>query len=150
MWREPNNTGIIVFAKVQERFRVHCQVNQGPLVTHYNDVTWASWRFLSSAIWLFVQQLIQTNIKENISAPPNWTCERGIHRSPHKGPVMRKMFLFQGVIKWWSFVVGWGWGWGSRSPGICLYIYPIALKFGRSFDSKTVDKSVKLRRGTII
>ena len=36
---------------------------------HYNDVIWASWRLKSHATPLFVQQLIQTDTKENITGP---------------------------------------------------------------------------------
>ena len=42
---------------------------------YYSDVTWATWRITSSEILLFVQQLIQINNKENITAPHYWTCE---------------------------------------------------------------------------
>ena len=45
---------------------------------------------------LFVQQLVKTNIKGNINALHYWPFVGGIHRwlvdSPHKGPVIRKVF----------------------------------------------------------
>ena len=34
----------------------------------YSDITWALWHLKSSATWLFVQQLILGNNKENIIA----------------------------------------------------------------------------------
>ena len=69
---------------------------------HYSDVTWTSWRLKSPATSLFVQPLVQVHIKEKHQSPTSLALVRGIHRwpvgSPHKGPVMRKMFLFADAI----------------------------------------------------
>ena len=70
------------------------------MVIHHNDVTWLTWHLKSPATWLFVQQLVPANIKENIEARHYWPFMRGIHQSPvdfpswwlmdspHKGPFM--------------------------------------------------------------
>ena len=48
---------------------------------------WARWRLKSPASWLFIQPFIQTQLKENIKAPPHWplwrefTGDRWIHRT---------------------------------------------------------------------
>ena len=47
----------------------------------FNDVTWVSWRFKSSAIQLIVQQFIQSNNNENIDVPYDWPFVWGIHRT---------------------------------------------------------------------
>ena len=74
----------------------------GPLITMTS--LWAQWRLKSPASRLFTQLFIQSQIKENIKAPRHWPL--GIHRwpvnSPHKGPVTRKMFLFDDVIMCWG------------------------------------------------
>ena len=63
--------------------------------------------------------IIEAQINENIKAPRYWPFVRGIHRgpmnSPHKGPVVRKMFPFDDVrltIKaWWEIcIIGSLWG----------------------------------------
>ena len=63
--------------------------------------SWAWWRRKSPASWLFTQPFIQAQIKKNQSSS-SLAFVRGIHRwpvnSPHKGPVMRKMFPFDDVI----------------------------------------------------
>ena len=62
---------------------------------------WARWRITSPASRLFTQRCIQAQIKENINAL-SLAFVRGIHRwpvnSPHKWPVMQKMFPFDDVI----------------------------------------------------
>ena len=51
--------------------------------------------------------LFKAQIKENIKAPLHWPLcgggggGGGLHRSPHKWPVTRKMFPFDVVIMWW-------------------------------------------------
>ena len=68
---------------------------------YYINVTWASWCLKSLATGLFVQQSVWASIKENIKT---WLLAfvRGIHRwlvdSPHKGPVMWKLFLCHDII----------------------------------------------------
>ena len=47
----------------------------------YNDITWVSWHLKSPAIWLFVQQSVQTNNKDNIKLPFYWSFACGIHWS---------------------------------------------------------------------
>ena len=49
---------------------------------HYIGVTSASWLLKSPAPQLFVQELVQTNNKENIKVPHNWPLVGGIHLSP--------------------------------------------------------------------
>ena len=39
-------------------------------VIHCSDITWASWRPKSPAIWLFVQQIVQADSNENTKCPP--------------------------------------------------------------------------------
>ena len=63
------------------------------------------WRLKSPAPRLFTQPFIQAQIKKHqISA--SLAFVRGIHRwpvnSPHKGPVTRKMFIFDDVIMSWQ------------------------------------------------
>ena len=62
---------------------------------------WARWRFKSLASRLFTQPFFQAQIKENTKAPRHWPLW-GNHRwpmnSPHKGPVTRRMLLFDDVI----------------------------------------------------
>ena len=49
----------------------------------------------------------QAQIKENIKVLSHWHILRGVHRwlqaSPHKGPVTRKMFSFDGVTMYWNY-----------------------------------------------
>ena len=63
---------------------------------------WAWWHLKTPASPLFTQPFIQSQIKENIKSTRHWAFVRGIHRwpgnSPHKWPVMWKMFPFDDVI----------------------------------------------------
>ena len=43
---------------------------------HYNNVIWASYRLKSLATWMFVQQLVQFNWKENNKTMHNWPSLR--------------------------------------------------------------------------
>ena len=69
----------------------------------------ARWRLKSPASRLFTQPFVQTQIKETIKAPRHWPFVWGIHRwsvnSPHKGPVMWKMFPFDDVFMVFSHLV---------------------------------------------
>ena len=56
---------------------------------------WARRRLKSPASRLFTQPFIRAQIKENIKAPRHWPL---CGNSPHKWPVMRKMFPFDDVI----------------------------------------------------
>ena len=62
--------------------------------THYMDMIWKSWWIKSPAIQLSIQELVETDNKENTKASHRWSCVMGIHwlpvESPDKGPVMRK------------------------------------------------------------
>ena len=55
-----------------------------------------SWRLKSPAIWLFVEHIMLTNIKEDSKASHYWPFVRAIHRypvdSPQKGIVTRQKF----------------------------------------------------------
>ena len=55
-----------------------------------------------TSLTFFTQSCIQEQIKESNQSSPTLAFARGIHRgpvnSPHKGPVTRKMFPFDGVI----------------------------------------------------
>ena len=74
-----------------------------PNIYHTITVTswWARWRFKSPASRLFIQPVIQAQIKENIKALRHWLCEGN---SPVTGefPAQRasnaKMFPFHDVI----------------------------------------------------
>ena len=62
-----------------------------------------SWCLISSAIWLWVQQLVVTNNKEDIKALHYWTFVRRIHHwwpvdSLHNGPVIQKVFRCHGIF----------------------------------------------------
>ena len=61
---------------------------------HHNNM---SWHFDSLALWLFVQKVVNAYSKSIIKAHLVWHFERGIHQkqedSPHKGPVMSKLFF---------------------------------------------------------
>ena len=63
---------------------------------------WVRWRLKSPAATLFTQPFIQAQIKKKFKSSASLAFVRGIHRwpvnSPHKGPVTRKMFLFDDVI----------------------------------------------------
>ena len=65
----------------------HVSVRDYFVITVTSQWTW--WHLKSPASRLFTQVLIQAQIKENIRWPVN---------SPHKGPVMWKMFPFDDVI----------------------------------------------------
>ena len=64
------------------------------------------WYCITMMSRLFTQWFIQAHIKENIIAPRHWLFVWGIHRwplkSPHKGPVMGKLFPFDDVIMVWK------------------------------------------------
>ena len=56
---------------------------------------------------VFNKIFVQTQIKENIKSSASLAFVRAIHQwpvgSPHKEPVMQKMFPFDDVIMWcWS------------------------------------------------
>ena len=60
---------------------------------------WPRWRLISPASRLFTQPFIQTQIKENIKLRATGLCAgKSPVNSPHKGPVTRKMILFDDVI----------------------------------------------------
>ena len=76
---------------------------------HYNDVTRTWWRLGSQTIQLFVQMLVQTNIKANIKSAHHWPFVTGINwcslDSPHKGPVMWKAFPCHDIVMLWGWYV---------------------------------------------
>ena len=85
--------------------------------SNYSDVSWASWYLKSMATWLYVNQLVQANDKENTQSLHYWPIVNGWQvDSPHKGPVMLKMFpchailmterFFQGISSSWSDIKG--------------------------------------------
>ena len=63
---------------------------------------WSQWHPRSPASRLFTELFIQVQIQENINAPRYRPLVRGIHQwpvnSPHKGPVMWKIFPYDDVI----------------------------------------------------
>ena len=64
---------------------------------------WARLLLKSPASRLFIQPFVQVLVKENIKAPCHWPLrgeftDDGWVDSPHKGPVMRKMFPLDDVI----------------------------------------------------
>ena len=71
------------------------------LLLHYSDVKWARWRRKSPAQPLFTQPFIQMQIKKTSKLRVTGLCvgkSPGPVNAPHKGPVTRKMFLFDDVI----------------------------------------------------
>ena len=75
---------------------LHCENLQ-----HYGDLIMSSMvSQINSPDWLFAQLFIRAQIKRNIKVPRHFV--RGIHqspvKSPHKGPVTRKLFPFDDVI----------------------------------------------------
>ena len=68
----------------------------------YNGVIISALASQITASRLFTQPFIQAQIKEYIKSSASVAFVRGIHRwpvnSPHKGPVTRNMFPFDGVI----------------------------------------------------
>ena len=83
---------------------------------HYSDFTWVSWCLISLATQLFVQKLVQANIKEtskfcNICMGKcinifRFSIRRGIHQSLvdslNKRSVMQKTLTFHWLIYWTS------------------------------------------------
>ena len=69
----------------------------------------ARWRLKSPASGLLTQPLIQGADHLKHQSSPSLAFIRGIHRwpvnSPHKGPVTRKMFLFDDVIIWFIYIL---------------------------------------------
>ena len=63
---------------------------------------WPRWRLKSLASRLFTEPFIRAQIKKKHQSSASLAFVRGIHRgpvnSPHKWPVTRKMFPFDGVI----------------------------------------------------
>ena len=86
---------------------------------HYNGVIMSAITSQITGSRLLTQPFVQAQIKENIKAP-RLAFVGGIHwwpvNSPHKGPVTRKMFPFDGVI-----MVRFAWNLGR----ICTYKYMI-------------------------
>ena len=73
-------------------------------ILHYRDIMMSAMVSKFTGIWTVFSAIsfVQVHIKENIKAL-SLAFVRGIHRcsvdSPHKGPVTRKMFPFDDVIK---------------------------------------------------
>ena len=55
-------------------------------MTHNNDIAYTSWDFNSLAIILFVKQLVQANMKENIK-PTFYESNPPAMESSHTGPL---------------------------------------------------------------
>ena len=68
------------------------------LSCHFNDVLMARWRLKSPTSRLFTQPFIQAQIKESKHQSPASLAFGWPVKSPHKGPVTRKMFQFDDVI----------------------------------------------------
>ena len=62
------------------------------LHTNYNGVTWASWRLKFPANWLFAQQLLHVDKKENIKAPQHWPFVRE-HAGGRRIPVKKGQYF---------------------------------------------------------
>ena len=71
--------------KMADLSRSRCISSANIITPHNGDVTWTSWRFQSPTTRLFVQHLVQVNVKENI-AWHCWLFVRGIHRWQVHGP----------------------------------------------------------------
>ena len=82
---------------------------------HSIDVKWPpTHRLIHRHIDCLFSSLFNLTLKGNIKAPYHWHFLKGIHRwpmdSPHKGPVMRKLFPFHDVIirlQWLDLIVAW-------------------------------------------
>ena len=71
------------------------------LATHYNDVTWASWRLNLPATRLLFNSLFNVNNKEiSISTSRTLSKVKSSVDTLHKGPVMREAFPYHDVISW--------------------------------------------------
>ena len=66
--------------------------------TMWRNVTWAAWFLKLPHKSTVCTNVFLSNNKDHIKAPCDWTCGRGIHRSPQTGPVIREPFPCQGVI----------------------------------------------------
>ena len=93
-----------VSGQLQTRLKLHGVTNvksYSVLISVFSDITvtswWAWWRLKSPALRLFTQPFIQAQIKARVTG----LCagnSPGPVNSPHKGPVIRKMFPFDDVI----------------------------------------------------
>ena len=72
------------------------------LVCHYNDVIMSEMASQITSLTIVYSGAYSGGAKRKHQSSASLGFVRGIHRSPlnspHKGPVMRKMFLFDGVI----------------------------------------------------
>ena len=70
-----------------------------PFMVHCSYIKWASWLLQTPVRRLVIQKLVYTDNNKNLD---NWFIFRRIHKwlvdSPHKGPVMQKVFACHGVI----------------------------------------------------
>ena len=96
-------------------YRIEAQTSKSQ--KHYSDVTWSSWYLKTPATELFVEQLVQGNIKRNIK--DHWTFVRGILQwlvdSPHKGPVTQTAFPCHDILDTLYYAVQYKL-WGACSP----------------------------------
>ena len=87
---------------------------------------------IASTIWLFFQQLVQANNKEITKARHNWSCVRGNQPvrvtmdSPHKGPLMREVFIYHDVIMC-SCKSPWCIAYADALPSIATKSFAIAM-----------------------
>ena len=88
----------------------------------YSDVKWPRY-FNSPVSQLFVRLFAKVDVKGNTKAPHKCPFVKGMHRwpvnSPHKGPVMRKVFLFHDAIMGYGLP---GWLEESLCPMRCCGI----------------------------
>ena len=86
---ERNYKTIHIFKTLQDHRRHFLWYWNGSITV----TSWgAQWYLKSPASWLFTQQFIQAQIKENIKALRHWPLWGKSLDSPHKGPVTWKRF----------------------------------------------------------
>ena len=100
---------IVIFLSksIKQTINDYCQTSNIRHTKYQNlNITlaswWTRWRLKSPASALFTQLFIQLNKQGKNLSIPSLAFVWGIHqwsvKSPHKGPVMRKMFPFDDVI----------------------------------------------------
>ena len=94
---------------------------------HHNNVTWASWHLRLLAIELLVQQLDQTNKKENIklSIIDPYYYWPFVRRSSHDWwiPLTQRPGNMESIPMLWHYVINLSQGeWGRQRMSVTLYV----------------------------
>ena len=68
----------------------------------YRDVTQTSWCYRPQTLGLFIQRVVNADIKENTQVQHYWSSVMGIQRwlvdSPHKGPVTQNVLPEEEIL----------------------------------------------------